>query len=372
MKEVLEYTEEELRQLPSGELASLLSEAKNGESLYKTKQLVEKTLINSLYGALANKYFPLFNESMAAGITGNGRYFIRRLAENIEKRLQAVLPQTKEYMIYSDTDSVYFHIEPFMAKFKEANPDLSVGEYVTWADKFEQKVIKPIVTKTIEVFSSELNAFDNNAISADREIIADCAVFAAKKKYYARVRDNEGIRYADDDPYIKVMGLEIIKSGTPKWSKKYLKAAIPHILDKTEGDLRDWIQSIKQEYITVGLNEIAAVGGVSNLDYKLGAKGVPIGARSALVHNKYIKDNNMENQYADIQAGDKCKKLFLTQPNNLNSNIVSYTNEGFVKELTGIIDYDTNFEKTFMRPLSLMTEPLNYNLEKETEELDDW
>jgi hypothetical protein len=372
IKEVLEYTEEELRQLPSTELEHLLTESKNGESLYGTKQLVEKTLINSLYGALANKYFPLFNEDMAAGITGNGRYFIRRLAENIEKQLQVLLPQTKKYMIYSDTDSVYFHIEPFMNKFKKANPDLSVGEYVTWADKFEQKVIKPIVDKTIQVFSKELNAFDLTAISADREIIADVAVFTdSKKSYYARVRDNEGVRYADDNPYIKVVGLDIIKSGTPPWSKKYLKEAIPHILDKTESDLRDWVKKIKQEYTTVGLNEIAAVGGISNLDYSLGQKGLPIGARSALTHNKYVVDNSLEDQYAAIQGGDKCKKLFLVEPNKMNSNIVSFTNAGFVKEIDGIVDYDMNFEKNFMNHLDKMTVSLNYNLNKETESLDD-
>jgi hypothetical protein len=47
MKDVLEYTEEELRSLPREELEKLLEEAENKESLYNTTQLVEKTLINS-------------------------------------------------------------------------------------------------------------------------------------------------------------------------------------------------------------------------------------------------------------------------------------------------------------------------------------
>jgi len=106
MKNVLEYTEDELRQLSKSELTKLLKEAENGESLYNTKQLVEKTMINSLYGALANKYFPLFNEDMAAAITGNGRYFIQKLANYIEKALQGLLHQEKPYIVYGDTDSV--------------------------------------------------------------------------------------------------------------------------------------------------------------------------------------------------------------------------------------------------------------------------
>lgn len=106
MKEVLEYTEEELRNLSVEELVKLSIEAAAGESLYNTRQLVEKTLINSLYGALANKYFPLANDKMAAAITGNGRYFIRKLANYIEEALQAIIPSEKAYIIYGDTDSV--------------------------------------------------------------------------------------------------------------------------------------------------------------------------------------------------------------------------------------------------------------------------
>lgn len=374
MKDVLEFTEKELRELPISELELLLKKAEDGESLYNTRQLVEKTMINSLYGAMANKWFPLFNELMAGAITGNGRFFIQNLAINIEDTLQKLLQQEKPYIIYGDTDSVYYHIEPFVERYMQQNPGLPIGDYVTWADNFEKKIIQPVIAKTIDEFANKLNAYNKDKIGAEREIIADAAVFTAKKKYYARVRDSEGTRYSDDAPKIKVMGLEIIKSSTPIWSKKYLKEAIPHILDKDENDLRDWIKSIKNEFTKVNLNQIAAVGSVSRIDYKLGDKGVPFGSRAALIHNKYLKDHNLEDQYAPIQAGDKCKRIFLQTPNVFNSEIIAFTNDGFVKEILkyNCVDYDTNFEKNFMKPLDLMVAPMNYNLDKETAELDDW
>lgn len=374
MKEVLDYTPEELVQLSTDDLNVLFKDAEDKETLYDVRQKAEKTLINGLYGTIGNKWFSMFNEAMASAITGNGRYFIRKLANYIEDRLQELLPQEKEYIVYGDTDSVYYHIEPFMEMYQQKNPDLTIDEYVTWANAFEEKIINPAVQKTIEDFSKELNAYNQDIIGAEREIIADAAVFTAKKKYYARVRDNEGTRYADDDPYIKVMGLEIIKSSTPIWSKKYLKEAIPHILDKDESDLREWVQSIKQEFITVPLTEIAAVGGLSRLDYDLVKDTVPIGSRAAIRHNNYIEENNLSDQYAPIQGGDKCKRIFLQEPNAFHSNIIAFTNDGFTKEIEkcGCVDYDTQFEKNFLRPLSLMVEPMNYNLEKETEELSDW
>lgn len=105
MKDVLDYTEEELRNLTVEELETLLVIAEDKESLYNTRQLVEKTLMNSLYGALANKWFPLFNERMAQAITGNGRFFIQLLANNIENKLQSLIPWEEKYIIYGDTDS---------------------------------------------------------------------------------------------------------------------------------------------------------------------------------------------------------------------------------------------------------------------------
>lgn len=373
-KNVLDYTEDELRSMSTDDLNNLLHIAENGESLYNTRQLVEKTLINSLYGAMANKWFPLFNESMAAAITGNGRFFIQKLAINIEDALQKLLQQEKPYIIYGDTDSVYYHIEPFVEKYISSNPGLPISDYVTWADNFEKKIIQPVIEQTINEFAHQLNAYNKDKIGAEREIIADAAVFTAKKKYYARVRDSEGTRYPDDAPKIKVMGLEIIKSSTPPWSKKYLKESIPHILDKDENDLRDWIKSIKNEFIKVNLNQIAGVGSVSRIDYKLGEKGIPFGSRAAIMHNQYIKNHGLEDQYAPIQAGDKCKRISLQSPNIFNAELIAYTNDGFVKEIikAGCVDYDTQFEKNFMKPLDLMVAPLNYNLRKETAELDDW
>lgn len=372
LKGPLEYSEEELSLLSVEELTSIMDEANILERRFNTKQLVEKTLINALYGALSNKYFLLFNEDIACAITGNGRYFIRKLADNIESALQKMFQQEKTYVVSGDTDSIYFHIEPFMNMYQEKNPNLSINEYVDWADAFEKKIIQPIITSTIEEFSTELNAYNKNVIKAKREVIADAAVFCAKKKYFARVRDSEGIRYPALAPYIKVVGLELVKSSTPLWSKKYLKEAIPHILDKDEVELRDWFRTIKQEFITSDINSIAASGGINNLDYNLSAKGVPIGSRSAIRYNDYIKLNKLDDVYQLIQPGDKCKRIFLIEPNKFNSEIISYNNDSFTQELEGLIDYDMNFQKNFLKPLEIMTASLNYNIKKETESLSDW
>lgn len=533
MKDVLEYSDDELKSMSDEDLKVLLKQAENLESLFNVSQLVQKTLINSLYGALGNTYFPLFNEDMAAAITGNGRYFIQKAANTVEAGLQKILPSDDPYIIYGDTDSFYMAIAPIMEKYQEKNPNLSINEYVEWADQFEKKYIQPLVQKAIEDFAHELNAYNKDAIGCEREIIADClapnttlkvktgddvkkmtisklgeihglcsrgkfedivdlsdkdvrilsynpntgekelkrvlnvqkkvtkkrmltltapnnksitvtedhrfavhtnngiifkqakditvyddveffnsagmkdiivseakyvderkivydievednhnfyannflvhncGVFAAKKKYYLRVRDDEGTRFPEDSPYFKKMGLEVIKSSTPIWSKKYLQEAIPHILDKNNDELLEWLKTIKNEFVQVDPNEIAAVGAASRLDYDLDAGSVPFGSRAAIVYNNYIKENGLDSKFEPIQAGEKFKRLYLTTPNKFNSDVIGFKNEDFVNEID-CIDYDTQFEKLFLKPLELMVESLKYNLKKETQSLDDW
>lgn len=373
MKNVLDYNIEELNNLSIEELEVLYKLAEDGENEYNTRQLVEKVLINALYGALANAHFPLFNEDMAAGITGNGRYFIRKLSNNIENKLQSMISSKTPYILYNDTDAAYFHIEPFVNLYLEKNQQSTIDETVTWCDEFEKKVIQPIIQQTVNDFCDELNAYNREKIWAEREIISDVGIFSAKKKYIARVRDSEGTRYPENDPYMKVMGMEIAKSSTPVWAKKKLKESLNVILDNEYSDLMNWVSEIKSDFIKTDLNNIAQVGTANNLNYNLKTdKGIPIGSRAALCYNEYLKTAGLDDKYTSITAGDKNKKLFLIEPNPLNSNIVSYASDNFVNEIKDYIDYDTNFEKGFLNALQLMVDSLGWDLSKKTESLDEW
>lgn len=354
MKDILEYTNDELEILSNEELENLLEIASQKESLYNIKQLVNKRLMNALYGALGNTAFPLFNQDMAAAITGNGRFFIQNLARFVEKSLQELHPASKPYIIYGDTDSIYYHIEPLMNIIIKNNPDQNIDFYVDKADEIEKKILQPVIQNAIDDFCSKLNAFNPSVIGAEREIISDSAIFVQKKKYFARVRDSEGVRYPEESPYIKIMGLDIIKSSTPKWAQKKLKEAIPLFLDSSESECRKWIQDLKKEFSSVDLLDICSVSGVTSLDYNLGGKGIPIGSRAALVHNKYIKENNLSNKIDNIQPGDKTKRLFLKDGNPFNSNIIAFTNDQFISEVKGWVDYDEIFYKNFLRPLDNM------------------
>lgn len=109
--DLLEYKKEDLNKLSTEELKKLLDECKTQENKYHAMEMTKKILINSLYGALANKGFSLFNELIAQSITGNGRFFIQLGAKNIENKLQEILKSDKPYVTYGDTDSCVYDTE---------------------------------------------------------------------------------------------------------------------------------------------------------------------------------------------------------------------------------------------------------------------
>lgn len=165
------------------------------------------------YGAMANKWFPLFNEDMAAAITGNGRFFIQKTANMVEQKLQELHPSQKQYIVYGDTDSFYFQIEPFMEHFILKNPGLSMNEYVDFADKFEKKVIQPIIQKSIDEFAHALNAYNKDKIGCEREIISDCVA----PNTQIRIKRNGKTKILSISKFAKMFGINTIDK------KEYIK-----------------------------------------------------------------------------------------------------------------------------------------------------
>ena len=211
-------------------------------------------------------------------------------------------------------------------------------------------------------------------MGAKLEVVADRGFYVAKKKYVLRLRDCEGTRFPKDNPKIKVMGLELVKSTTPEFSKKYLKESINIILDKTENDVREWYKNIRNSFKNVNPLDFAIISKTSSLNYDLNGKRVPLQASAAIRYNMFIKKVGLDKKFRPIQADEKFKRLFLIKPNIFNANVIGFNNDEFLKIIQehDCIDYDKNFEKGFENPLKIMTNSLGYDITKTSENLDDW
>lgn len=275
-------------------------------------------------------------------------------------------------------NSVYYHIEPFVNK-KFGGDDKANAhnpEVVDWCDRFEQQVIQPIIKDTIKQYSEVLNIFDEDKIGVEREIIADAAVLVAKKKYFARVLDSEGVRYDLNDPYIKIMGLEIAKSSTPKWVKMKLEESIGVILDQDQAGVRAWRDKTRLEFLDQDIEDISMVQGISSLDYNLGDKGVPQGSKSALSHNAWVMQQGLEDEIPLLQAGEKYKRCYIKEPNRFGAEILSYADSKIphIIKKDGIYDYSRNFKVQLEQPLERMVSCMGYRIEDVPmfNNLEDW
>lgn len=346
------------------ELMHYIGILENASAMDYITQMTLKILINSLYGALASRHFLLANPDMAAAITSSGRFFIQLLANNIECKLQELLPSEKPYVLSGDTDSVYYTLKNMVSRKFGETPEASTMEKVDWCDSFEKKVIQQIIQDTIAEYAEILNIVDPTQIGVEREIISDRAFFVAKKRYAARVLDSEGVRFSLDDPYIKAMGLEIARSSTPLWVKKKLQESIQVILDNDQYGVRKWRDETKLQYTSQPIEDICAIQGVSSLDYDIREKGIPQGSKAAIAHNNWVKQQGLEDTIELLQPGEKYKRCYLLTPNRFGAEIISFADSKIAKiiEEDAIFDYQTNFQKQFEQPLERMVESMNYDI----------
>lgn len=251
----------------------------------------------------------------------------------------------------------------------EAIKNLDLNSKIDYIDNYIETEIQPIINASSQELGDIFNALDASKISAKREVIAEKAIFIAKKRYIMKIWDSEGVRFAE--PHFKMMGIDLVRSSTPEFSKKYLKDSINILLDGNEQDVSNFISSVRTKFMNASLSSIAKVSSISKLNYKLDEKSIPINARAAIVSNNYIA-KHFNGRFQQLVSGEKVKMLYLIKNNPLGSNIFAFNNEDFALHFKDYIDWDTNFEKFFLSPLEIMTKPLGYNIYKQSEDLDCW
>lgn len=352
-----------------------LEEAKkNGEdtksivkdiSKYKNLQMAKKIALNSAYGALANRYCRYADKRIAESITVTGQLSIRWIANKLNGYLNNILKtNNNDYVIAIDTDSCYLNMEPLVKKFFS---NKSTSEVVDLLDKICKEEIDRYINKSYEELAEYINSYSQKMIMK-REAIADRGIWTAKKRYMLNVHDSEGVRYAE--PKLKIMGIEAVKSSTPSFCRSKIKEAIKIIMTKSQDDVIDYITSVKKEFLKLTPEDVAFPRGVNNLaEYSSGIsiykKGTPIHVRGSLLYNHLIKKNELDKTYTLINEGEKIKFLYLKEPNLLRENVISFPLI-LPKELNihSYVDYETQFKKTFIEPLSIILDAIGWSTEK--------
>jgi len=335
-------------------------------SKYNNIQLAKKISLNSAYGAIGNNWFRYYDLLVAEAITTSGQLSIRWIERNLNDYLNDLLETDNEdYVIASDTDSVYITFDRLVSKvFKEST---DTAKIVNFMDKIARDKIEPFIDKSYQDLASYVNAYEQKMQMA-REAIADKGIWTAKKRYILNVWDMEGVKY--QEPQLKIMGIEAVKSSTPAPCRAKIKEGLNIIMSGDEKQMNNFIQDFRKEFMELPPEDIAyprSVNGLSKFSdpNQMFAKGAPIHCKGAILYNHLVKKNKLGRKYPYIQEGDKIKFLHLRAPNIYQCTSISFMTQ-LPKELDfhKIIDYDTQFEKSFVEPLNFILEKINWLVDR--------
>ena len=243
-------------------------------------QMARKIQLNSAYGAIGNQYFRYYKLANAEAITLSGQVSIRWIENRMNGYLNKLLQtESVDYVIASDTDSIYLNLGPLVDKFL-SNRSGDKTKVVELLDKVCQDKLEPFIERSYTELADYVQAYEQKMIMK-RENIADRGIWTAKKRYILNVWNSEGVQYSE--PKLKVMGIEAVKSSTPAPCRQMIKDGLKLMMNGTEEDVIEFIDKCRVEFKALPPEQIAFPRTVSDVrkyhsHSSIYSKGTPIHA----------------------------------------------------------------------------------------------
>jgi DNA polymerase elongation subunit (family B) len=339
----------------------------NDISKFHNFQLCRKIQLNSAFGAIGNEYFRYYDLDLAEAITVSGQLSIRWIEEQLNGFLNASFKTGNyDYVVASDTDSIYLRLENLVQRvMPNETDDSKIAKYL---EKVSQELVQPFIDKKYDELSRKMNAYENK-MHMKREAIANKGIWTAKKRYMLNVMIGEdGVVLKK--PEMKIMGIETSRSSTPRVVRDALTDSISIIMNGTQEEIISYISDFKNKFKAQRPEDISYPRSCNGLkDYHdpttIFRKSTPIAVRGSLVYNHHLRNKKMDKKYPIINEGDKIKFIYLKMPNPLGENVIAFMSSipsefGLAK----YIDFNTQFDKSYLDPLKAILDCIGWQTEK--------
>ena len=351
----------------------MLTEQKKGKTAdtnklaqYHNMQINLKIALNSAYGALGNQWFRFYDVRNAEAVSVAGQLSIRWAERAVNQYLNKILEtENDDYVLASDTDSLYVTLDSLVQKVGLTDTD----KIIEFMDKVCEGKIQNVIDKCYDEMAEYVNAFEQKMVMK-REVLAEVGIWTGKKHYILNVHNSEGVQY--DEPKLKIMGIEAVKSSTPEPCRNALKEALKIMMNGTEEDVINYIETFKTKFKTLPTEEVSFPRSVKGLaKYHDAAsiyqKSTQIHVKGSLIYNKMLQNKRLTRKYPKIQEGEKIKFAYLKEPNPTGDTVIAMLNalpDEF--ELKPYIDYEKQFSKSFLDPIIGILNVIGWEHERKT------
>ena len=238
-------------------------------AFWDQRQQANKIRLNALYGALLNDSCRFFDERLGQSVTLSGRTIVKHLNAKVNEVITGDYNHKGAAIIYADTDSIYFSAYTVL---KNDTRYL----YYNWSRENIITLYDGIVDITNDSFPEFMHRTFNTSmergaiIVAGRELVGSKGLFIKKKKYAILMYDKDGKRLDKNGPgELKVMGLDLKRSDTPKYMQMFLEDVLMDLLTGKEKDhIFGKVKEFRKEFSTKPGWEKGSPKAVKNLtDY---------------------------------------------------------------------------------------------------------
>jgi DNA polymerase elongation subunit (family B) len=316
---------------------------------YAKRQLVQKILLNSMYGVLGLPAFRFYDIDNAEAVTITGQTVIKKTAEMANIKYWKELGTKEDYNVYIDTDSIYMMAEPLV---KHRYPDYKTFDEQRMADE-----VNTIAEETQTFLNSFYNLLserffgipkDKHRFEIKKEYISKAGFWVAKKRYAQWMVLKNGIKCDKLD----VKGLDVVRSSFPKAFQGFMSTMLKDILMGKDNDYIDkTLIEFKNSLPTLPVKTIAKGGAIkelskyddgkwrkdSGLQIAVFEKGTPAHVKAGIAYNRLLKFFNSPFKHEPIRDGDKVKWVYLRQ-NPLGLDTVAFKDYNDPKEIMDFIE----------------------------------
>lgn len=337
---------------------------------FKARQIIQKVLLNSMYGVLGLASFRFYDLDNAESVTVTGQEIIK-FVQLMGNHYYNKTLDTKDvdYCIYTDTDSVFFSaVELIKVKY----PDVDRNDSVSMSEHIIEiaSELQDFINNSFDKFGKYFLNIDSHYFHIKQELISRSSLWVAKKRYAQWIINDNGVKVDTLD----IKGLDIVRSNYPKEFRKFMKEMVSMFLhDNKKEEIDEKLLIFKKNLVTLPIGDIATPTSVQNVmkytdkgrgtrklesskqgfsNYK---KGSPAHVKAAIMYNNLIDHYGLSRRYSKIQDGEKIKWIYLTK-NPFGIEALAFKGFNDPKEIIDFIhqnkDHNKVYESTLKKKLN--------------------